>query len=88
MEVLLKRAVPCQPAARQQEPADANLLDGQLCIQSIAHVAADIGPEHTILLSQVVNHILVLAIDPDRQNGVGPAHVPNQHSLEPARDEP
>ena len=74
----MKRAVPGQPAARQREPSDENLLDGQLCIQSIAHVAADIGPEHTILLSQVVNHILVLAIDPDRQNGVGPAHVPNQ----------
>ena len=68
----MKRAVPGQPAARQREPADENLLDGQFCIQSIAHVAADIGPEHTILLSQVVNHILVLAIDPDRQNGVGP----------------
>ena len=60
----MKRAVPGQPAARQREPADEDLLDGQLCIQSIAYAAADIGPEHTILLSQVVNHILVLAIDP------------------------
>ena len=31
---------------------------------SIAHVSADTASEHTVLLSQVVNRILLLAVDP------------------------